>query len=195
MPSKTPKLILASSSPRRVDLLAQIGIAADDIIPADINEMPLSQEQPKALALRLATEKAKAIAAQSSNNYILAADTVVGLGRRILDKTTDEDAARQSLNKLSGRSHRVYGGIALITPDQNIISRVIETRVTFKRLHETEIETYIKTGQWNGVAGGYAIQGYAQCFIQNMIGSYSNVVGLSLYDTMNMLKGAGYFSA
>lgn len=185
-------LILASASPRRVDLLKQIGITPGEIIPADINETPLKNELPKPLALRLAEEKAKAVAAQNPGSFVLAADTVVGLGRRILDKTLTEGQAKACLEKLAGRSHRVYGGIALLTPDQKLISRVVETRIAFKNLNAEEVKTYLQTGQWQGVAGGYAIQGYAQCFVKNIIGSYSNVVGLSLYDTMNILKGAGY---
>jgi septum formation protein len=190
--NKPAKLILASASPRRIDLLKQIHITPDDIIPADIDEAPHKDELPRAHALRLATEKAQAIAEKNPQSYILAADTVVACGRRILPKSEDEQTARKCLEQLSGRSHRIYGGIALITPDGKCISRIVETRVAFKKLSDTEIKTYLQSKEWQGVAGGYAIQGLAAAFVKTISGSYSNIVGLSLYDTMNMLTGAGY---
>lgn len=192
MKNKPAKLILASASPRRIDLLKQIHITPDDIIPADIDEAPHKDELPRAHALRLATEKAQAIAEKNPQSYILAADTVVACGRRILPKSEDEQTARKCLEQLSGRSHRIYGGIALITPDGKCISRIVETRVAFKKLSDTEIKTYLQSKEWQGVAGGYAIQGLAAAFVKTISGSYSNIVGLSLYDTMNMLTGAGY---
>ncbi len=186
------KLILASASPRRVALLKQLNIEPDDIIPADIDETPLKGELPRDLALRLAIGKAREIAHKNPQSYILAADTVVGAGRRILDKAEDELFARKCLNTLSGRRHRVYGGIAIITPEGKEITRLVETLVQFKRLTKNEIDTYIASKEWQGKAGGYAIQGLAESYIKYIKGSYSNVVGLSLYDTMNMLNGAGY---
>ena len=186
------KLILASASPRRLDLLKQIGITPDDIIPADIDETPLKNEHPKDLARRLAASKAKAVATIHPDAYILAADTVVGCGRRILDKAEDIGYARLCLQTLSGRRHHVYGGIALITPDGQCINRCIDTLVQFKRLTASDIETYLESSEWDGKAGGYAIQGLAESYIKYIRGSYSNVVGLSLYDTMKILNGAGF---
>ncbi|MBL4804720.1 MAG: septum formation protein Maf [Alphaproteobacteria bacterium] len=186
------KLILASASPRRVQLLEQVGITPDDIIPADIDETPLKAELPRDLAQRLAIGKAQAIAAQHKDAFILAADTVVGCGRRILDKAEDETYARKCLEQLSGRRHHVYGGIALITPDGKTVKRLVDTVVQFKRLTENDIESYIKSNEWDGKAGGYAIQGLAESYIKFIRGSYSNVVGLSLYDTIQILSGAGF---
>ncbi len=185
-------LILASASPRRVQLLEQVGIKPDQIIPADIDETPQKNEPPRDLAQRLAIGKAQAIAEQHKDAYILAADTVVGCGSMILDKAEDEAYARMCLNKLSGRRHHVYGGIALITPDGKLIKRLVDTVVQFKSLTPSEIETYIKSGEWDGKAGGYAIQGMAERYIKFIRGSYSNVVGLSLYDTMQILTGVGF---
>lgn len=186
------KLILASASPRRVDLLKQIGITPDDICPADIDESPLKKEHPKDLALRLAIGKGEAVAKQFSGAYILSADTTVACGTRLLDKAEDEAYARKCMEMLSGRRHHVYGGIALITPDGKTLSRLVDTVVQFKRLSKEEIESYIASGEWNGKAGGYGIQGLAATYIKFLRGSYSNVVGLSLYETAAMLKGAGY---
>jgi len=186
-------LILASASPRRLDLLKQINIHPEQVIPADIDESEHKGELPRQAVLRLAVEKAQAIAAQHTNSFILAADTMVACGRYILPKTHDEKTAQNCLHNLSGRRHHVYGGIALITPHGTTSKRVIDTIVQFKKLSKQEIKTYIKSGEWRGIAGGYAIQGYAQAFIKSMQGSYSNVVGLSLYDTMNMLEGNDFF--
>ena len=191
MKNRISKLILASASPRRVDLLSQIGIVPDQIIPADIDETPLKGELPAKLAERLAREKALAIPS-SPDHFILAADTVVAVGRRDLPKAESEAQARECLALLSGRSHRVYGGIALRYPDGKIVSRLVTTRVTMKRLSEGEIEAYISSGEWDGKAGGYAIQGLAGGYIHSINGSYSNIVGLSLYDSMTLLKGAGF---
>ena len=186
-------LILASASPRRLDLLKQIQITPDKILPADIDETEHKGELPRHVAERLALEKAQTIAKNHKESFILAADTLVAVGRRILPKTEDEQSTKECLALLSGRAHHVYGGLCLITPDGKEITRLIDTKVTFKRLSEENINTYLKTQQWQGVAGGYAIQGYASAFIKSISGSYSNVVGLSLYDTMNLLDGNGFF--
>ena len=186
-------LILASQSPRRLDLLKQIGITPDDIIPADIDESTLPGELPRDLALRLACEKAKKIAKDHPDTFILAADTVVACGRRILPKTENAEEARQCLEQLSGRRHHVYSGIALITPGGKLIKRLSDTTVQFKRLTKEDVENYLQTKEWQGVAGGYAIQGYAASFIKAIHGSYSNVVGLCLYDTMRLLEGNDFF--
>lgn len=196
--SKKDQFILASASPRRKELLARIQIIPDQIIPADIDETPGSKETPKDLALRLSIEKAKAISAEYNDHYILAADTVVGLGRRVLDKALNEDDARSYLAQMSGRRHSVFGGIAIYAPkskgrnQEKLVSRVLETSVQFKRLTSQEIDEYIASGEWDGKAGGYAIQGMAESYIKYIRGSYSNVVGLSLYDTMQMLNGVGF---
>lgn len=185
-------LILASASPRRLDLLKQIGITPDHVIPADIDETPLKAELPRDYALRVATSKAQAVMAQKPGSYILSADTVVACGRRILPKTETEAEARACLTLLSGRRHRVINGIALVQPDGGIKTRVTETTVQFKSLSDTEINAYIASGEWQGKAGGYAIQGLAAVFVPFIRGSYSTVVGLSLYDTMQMLKSSGF---
>ncbi len=185
-------LILASASPRRLELLERTGIAPGEVIPADIDETPLKGELPKDLALRLAQEKARVVAADHPQAFILAADTVVGLGRRILEKPADEAEARAFLKQLSGRRHNVYGGICVIAPDGREASRVCTTKVQFKRLTPSEIDSYIRSGEWEGKAGGYGIQGRAGAFVKFLSGSYSNVVGLSLYDTVNLLSGLGY---
>lgn len=186
--------ILASSSPRRLDLLGQIGIKPERISPAEIDETPLKDELPRALALRLAAEKARAITAREKDCFILAADTVVACGRRILPKAETQDEAQQCLTLLSGRRHHVYGGIALITPQGKTVTRLCDTVVQFKRLTRAEIQNYLETGEWQGKAGGYAIQGFAASFVRFLRGSHSNVIGLSLYDTMEILTGSGYFA-
>lgn len=190
MGTSSPNLILASASPRRLSLLAQIGITPDAVRPADIDETPGKDELPRLHALRLAAEKAAAI--DAPGDYILAADTVVGVGRRILPKTETETEAVDCLRLMSGRSHRVFTGISLIGPDGKQVSRVVETRVKMKRLTDAEIADYIATDEWRGKAGGYAIQGYAESYIISIIGSFSNVVGLPLYETKNLLTGLGY---
>jgi septum formation protein len=186
------KLILASASPRRLDLLKQVGVVPAAVIPAAIDETELKGELPRAVALRLAEEKAKAVAAKNPGAFVLGADTLVALGRRILPKTEDEKSALECLEKLSGRRHHVYGGIALVTPEGKTLSRVADTVVQFKSLTRAEIDAYIKSGEWQGVAGGYAIQGKAAAFVKFLRGSHSNVVGLCLYDTMKILNGAGF---
>lgn len=188
------RLILASASPRRLALLEQAGITPGEILPAEIDETPLADEMPRTLSLRLAREKAAAVAALRPDSWILAADTVVACGHRILPKAEDEREARACLSLLSGRRHRVLGGIALITPQGRTIVRVCETVVQFKMLEGAEIAAYLDSGEWRGKAGGYAIQGRAGVFVKFIRGSYSNVVGLSLYDTMEVLKGAGFKS-
>ena len=186
---------MASASPRRLDLLAQIAVVPDQVIPADLDETPQIKESPRVYARRMAEEKAQAVARDHTGVFVLGADTVVAMGRRILPKTETHDQACDCLKALSGRRHRVYGGIALCTPDGRVISRAVETTVHFRRLEPAHIETYIQSGEWQGVAGGYAIQGYADAFVKYIRGSYSNIVGLSLYDTMNILSGAGYGTA
>lgn len=185
-------LVLASSSPRRAALLEQIQIKPVKITPAAIDETPEKDEKPRDLALRLAQKKARKVAQNHKNAFILAADTVVGCGRRILLKTENAKEARQWLSLLSGRRHHVYTGLALITPEGQMLSRVCDTLVQFKRLSAQELDAYIAGGQWKDVAGGYAIQGAADAFVKFIRGSYSNVVGLPLYDTMQMLKGTGF---
>jgi len=190
--SGTPELVLASASPRRLDLLRQIGIEPDRIEAADIDEAPLPKELPRALAARLAAAKAAAVAARHPRCFTLAADTVVACGRRILPKAEDEAAARRCLDLLSGRRHRVHGGLCLIAPDGRKAARLVTTTVTFKRLSRAETDAYIAAGEWRGKAGGYAIQGRAGAFARWLGGSYSNVVGLPLFETASLLRGLGY---
>jgi septum formation protein len=185
-------LVLASASPRRLELLAQIGIVPDAVDPAELDETPLPRELPAQHALRLAREKALAVAARYPGAFVLGADTVVACGRRILPKAEDEKTARQCLALLSGRRHRVEGGVALVCPDAAVATRRIETAVTFKRLSPAEIDAYIAGGEWHGKAGGYAIQGRAARFIRFIAGSYSNVVGLPLFETAALLEGRGW---
>lgn len=180
-------LILASASPRRLALLAQIGVTPDAVSPADIDETPRSKEAPRALALRLAREKALAVEAGAA--LVLGADTVVAVGRRLLPKTETEAQARACLELLSGRGHRVFTGVALKTA-QGVRTRLGEARVSFKVLSEAEIADYIASDEWRGKAGGYAIQGRAARFITNIVGSYSAIVGLPLFETANLLEGA-----
>ncbi len=182
-------LILASASPRRRDLLAQIGIIPERISPTDIDETPRKGELPRALALRLAREKAQACQA---SGYVLAADTVVGVGRRILPKTETADEAETCLRLMSGRAHQVITGIAVKAPDGTLNVRAVLTRVKLKRLTETEIAAYLECGEWKGKAGGYGIQGRAGAFVAHLNGSYTNVVGLPLYETRNLLIGMGW---
>jgi len=188
----SPKLILASASPRRLSLLAQISVTPDAVSPADINEDPIDGEVPRDHALRLAQEKAAKVAGDNPDNIILAADTVVGVGRRILPKAETLDQAKYCLELLSGRGHRVFTGVAVIKADGDMIFRVVETRLTMKRLSSAELKSYLESGEWNGKAGGYGIQGTAEAYISKIIGSYSNVVGLPLFETRNLLQGAGY---
>ena len=188
------KLILASASPRRVDLLKQCGITPHKIIPADIDETALKKELPGQHALRLAIEKAQAIK-RGDEIFILAADTVVACGRRILPKAETEKDVRTCLKLLTGRRHIVYGGIALVTPDGKTLSRLVKTKVQFKPLEEDEISRYVESGEGIGKAGGYAIQGLCAAYIKTISGSYSNIVGLSIYDTLQLLKGSGFWTS
>ena len=185
-----PRLILASASPRRKSLLAQIGITPDHVTPADIDETPLKAELPRDYVTRLARSKAQAVAAMHHDSIILAADTTVACGRRILEKPRDEAHARQFLELLSGRAHRVYTAIAVSNAAGEIRSKTVMTRVHFKRLTEQDIDAYITSGEWRGVAGGYAIQGMAEQFIPQIQGSFSSVVGLPLYETSMLLEWA-----
>ncbi len=187
-----PSLVLASASPRRLDLLAQVGVTPDRVDPADIDESPLRDETPRRHALRLAQEKARAVAARSPGDFVLAADTVVAVGRRILPKAETEADVRYCLKLLTGRAHKVLTGVALIGPDGTISARVVETRVVFKRLSDAEFESYVASGQWRGKAGGYGVQGAAGGFIVDLQGSYPSVVGLPLYETLCMLEGKGW---
>ena len=186
------RLILASASPRRRDLLSQIGVVPADVLPADIDETPQPREVPAQLAQRLASEKAQAVAAQQTDAFVLAADTVVALGRRDIGKPESKDEARRFLKMLSGRRHRVLGGVSVIAPDGRSSHRLSTTLVRFKRLSEAEISRYLETSEWDGKAGGYAIQGHAAAFIPAISGSYTNVVGLDLAMTRQMLEGLGY---
>ncbi len=187
-----PRLVLASQSPRRRELLAHIGIVPDAIEAADIDETPKPNETPRLLALRLAQEKAYAAAKANESSLYLAADTVVGVGRRILGKPKNADDARAMLKLLSGRAHRVYTGIAVHQPGGTLTHRLVEARIKFKRLNAPEIEGYINSGEWEGKAGAYGIQGLAGVFVLSLNGSYSAVVGLPLYETAALLEGAGY---
>ena len=184
------RLVLASASPRRLELLRRIGVEPDEIRPADIDESEIPGETPRQLAERLARSKAAAV--EASDAIVLGSDTVVSVGRRILPKAEDEADARKCLTLLSGRGHRVWTGGALTAPDGRMASRLVETRVTFKRLSEDEINDYIASGEWQGKAGGYGIQGMAEAFVIRLAGSYSGVMGLPLYETANLLRGFGY---
>lgn len=188
----TQPLVLASASPRRLDLLRQIGIVPDRIDPADLDEAPLKGELPAAHVDRLAAAKARAVQPRHPGAFILAADTAVACGRRILPKAEDAATARACLALLSGRRHRVYGGVALIAPSGEMALRRVVSQVAFKRLSAPELEAYLASGEWHGKAGGYAIQGRAAALIAWLSGSYSNVVGLPLFETAQLLAGRGY---
>jgi len=191
-PTPRPPLVLASASPRRLDLLRQIGIAPDRIDPADLDEGAQPKETPRRLALRLAEQKAALVAGRQPGAFVVAADTVVSVGRRVLAKAETETEARACLLLLSGRAHRVETGVAVISPTGESASRLVETRVHVKRLTESEIDAYLESGEWRGKAGGYAIQGRAGGFILELQGSYSGVVGLPLYETLCLLQGLGW---
>ena len=194
-----PRLVLASGSPRRLALLAQIGVDPDSVLPSEIDETPRRGESPRSLAQRLATEKAAASAAlalkvpELAPCLTLAADTVVCVGRRVLPKCEILDEGEACLRLLSGRAHRVYSGLALATPGGAFRRRIVETRVRFKRLSREEIEAYLASGEWRGKAGGYAIQGLAGAFVVRLVGSYTNVVGLPLAEVAGLLAGEGYY--
>jgi septum formation protein len=192
--STPPRLVLASGSPRRLDLLRQIGIEPSTIDAADLDEAAQPNETPRLLALRLAREKAALIAARHPGAYVIAADTVVAVGRRILGKAETEDEALACLNLLSGRAHRVETGVAVISPTGSRVERLVESRVHFKRLTPREISNYIAGGEWRGKAGGYAIQGRAGAFVMSLQGSYTGIVGLPLYESLCLLEGQGWRS-
>jgi septum formation protein len=194
---QTP-IVLASGSPRRLALLQQIGVEPKAVIPAEIDETPKPREAPRLLAGRLAREKAEAAQKtvrrdpEIAEGFILAADTVVAVGSRVLPKTELVDEAAACLRLLSGRAHRVHTGLCLVTPKGALRERIVETRVRFKRISPEEIDAYLASGEWRGKAGGYAIQGIAGAFVVKLIGSYSAVVGLPLYEAMSLLGGEGY---
>ncbi|MBO9575648.1 MAG: septum formation protein Maf [Sphingobium sp.] len=187
----TSRLVLASASPRRLDLLAQIGVTPDAVDPAHIDETPHRSELPARYAARMAAEKALATAARHPDAHVLGGDTVVACGRRILPKAEDEATARDCLKLLSGRRHRVLSAVTVVSPDGTARHRLSESIVIFKRLHDAEIEAYLAGGEWHGKAGGYAIQGSAARLIRSMSGSPSGVIGLPLYETRALLLAAG----
>lgn len=183
-----PPFVLASASPRRRELLAQISVTPDTIDPADIDETPIDREKPKDYALRIATEKALVVADRHKGALVLSADTVVACGQRILPKAEDKDVAVKCLTTLSGRRHRVITAMSLILPNGDQLSKAVSTTVAFKALSHREIDHYIESGEWDGKAGGYAIQGIGATFVRFISGSYSNIVGLPLFETANWLK-------
>jgi septum formation protein len=189
------KLVLASGSPRRLALLNQAGIEPDALRPAEVDETPKRGELPRACATRLARTKAEAALAALKHDdslrgaFLIAADTVVAVGRRILPKAELADEASQCLRLLSGRNHRVYTAVCMVTPNESFRQRLVETRVRFRRLTEEDIRGYIASDEWRGKAGGYAVQGIAGSFVVKMVGSYTNVVGLPLYETIALLGG------
>jgi len=193
-----PKLVLASGSPRRLALLNQAGIEPDVLMPAEVDETPERGELPRTLAVRLAREKAQKVIERVRSTetvrgaYIVAADTVVAVGRRILPKPELLEEASACLRLLSGRTHRVYSGVCIVTPKDGIKTRLVESRVRFKRLSSQDVESYLASGEWRGKAGGYAIQGLAGSFVVKLVGSHSNVVGMPLYETVLLLSGEGF---
>ena len=198
-PGWRPKLILASGSPRRLALLQQAGLEPDALLPADVDETPARAESPRELVKRLARAKAE-VARRTARNredlshaFIISADTVVtAVGRRVLPKAEVVEEAAACLRLLSGRTHRVYTAVCVVTPKDAIRERIVETRLRFKRLSRDEVERYLASGEWRGKAGGYAIQGLAGAFVVKLVGSYTNVVGLPLYETMLLLDGEGF---
>lgn len=188
-------LILASASPRRLDLLRQVGVEPAGVDPADIDETPHPRELPRDYARRIARAKAGAVAHRHAGSFVLAADTAVSVGRRILPKPADLSEAARCLALLSGRRHRVMGAVVVIAPDGRRRERLVTTGVRFKRLHPDEIAGYLRSGEWRGKAGGYAIQGRAAAFVPEIVGSYPNVVGLPLVETLALLDGLGFRAA
>lgn len=192
------KLVLASASPRRLQLLERVGLTPDLLNPSDVDEIPHKRETPRALSIRLAKEKAERalemplVKELGRNAFVLAADTVVGLGRRILPKAETVDEALDCLSLLSGRSHWVYSTVCLIAPGRKMSTRCVETKLRFKRLSREDVDSYIASNEWRGKAGGYAIQGRAEAFVRLLTGSHSAVIGLPLYETVSLLEGAGY---
>ncbi|MEO8114930.1 MAG: Maf family nucleotide pyrophosphatase [Phenylobacterium sp.] len=192
MAQQPQRLVLASASPRRLDLLRQIGLEPDAVAAAEVDESPLKDETPRRLALRLAAAKAARVAGLEPQAHVLAADTVVAVGRRVLPKAADEAEVRSCLALLSGRAHRVLTGVAVAAPDGRRAQRLVESRLHFKRLTAHEIDAYVASGEGLGKAGGYAIQGRAGAFVMSLQGSYSAVVGLPLYESLGLLVGLGY---
>lgn len=194
MADDKPQLILASASPRRHDLLRQMGLEPSKIIPADIDESPLKNEQAEHHVRRLAHEKALAVAElnEARSCFILAADTIVVMGRRIMGKPQSREEAKRFLTQLSGRRHRVISGVAVIHPSGKHNVKAVTSVVRFKTLNKEEISTYLDSQDWQGKAGAYGIQGLAGCFVQHVKGSYTNIVGLPLFETKNMLEGLGF---
>ena len=186
------RLVLASASPRRMDLLRQVGVTPDAVVAAEIDETPLKTETPRQTALRLAVAKAAKVAETNSDAYVLAADTIVAVGTRILPKVETQVEGRKCLELLSGRAHKVLTAVAVVAPDGRAVKRLVETRLHFKRLTPAEIDAYLQDGEGVGKAGGYAIQGRAGAFVMSIQGSYPAVVGLPLYETMNLLTGLGF---
>ncbi|MFL1461359.1 Maf family protein [Roseococcus sp. DSY-14] len=188
--SDRPRLVLASASPRRLELLARIGVVPDAVQPAELDESPLRSEMPRRLAQRLSSAKAAALEAPGA--LVLAADTVVGVGRRILGKPASREEARRFLGLMSGRRHQVHTGVALRRPDGSLGTRLVTSVVAFQRLTAQQVEAYLDSGEWEGKAGGYAIQGRAEMFVRFLSGSHSNVVGLPLFETAQLLRGCGW---
>jgi septum formation protein len=187
-----PNLVLASASPRRVDLLNQIGVVPDRIIPANIDETPLRAELPRQLVARLSASKAISVFEKNLGSFVLGADTVVACGRRVLSKAETLEQARSFLELLSGRRHRVISGLAIVSPEGKVYKRTVETHVTFKRLSLEDLDLYLASGEWRDKAGAYAIQGLAAKFIRAINGSYSNVVGLPLFEVSQLFEGIGF---
>ncbi|WP_310468671.1 nucleoside triphosphate pyrophosphatase [Sphingomonas sp.] len=192
MTAEPVRLVLASASPRRLDLLARIGVTPEAVRPADVDESVPKGELPRVHAERLAREKALAVAALEPDALVLAADTVVAVGRRILPKVDDEATLRACMALLSGRRHRVLTGVALALPGGAVRSKLVETMIAIKRLSPQEIDFYAAHGEWRGKAGGYALQGYGEVYVRHIAGSFSNVVGLPLAETRLLLKSAGF---
>jgi len=194
-PAGRPPLVLASASPRRRELLAQAGVRPDRVDPIDLDEIPEPGEAPRRLAARLALAKAGAGATRNPGAFVLGADTVVAIGRRVLGKPGDEPEARRMLGLLSGRGHRVITGVAVVGPDGRSAMRLGEARVRFKRFDEADLTALVDDGEWRGVAGGYRIQGRAGACVIDLVGSYTAVVGLPLYETLCLLGGLGWRAA
>jgi septum formation protein len=192
-PPNGKQLVLASASPRRRELFSQIGLHDCDVDPANVDESEFPKELPRAYTLRIAKKKADVVGNKHKNCFVLAADTVVACGRRILGKAESKNQAILCLNLLSGRRHKVLTAVVINAPNGDQIDRLVTSIVTFKKLGQEEIDSYINSGEWEGKAGGYAIQGVAAAYIRALSGSYSNVVGLPLYETYSMLKGFGFY--
>lgn len=186
------RLVLGSASPRRLELLGQVGIEPDLIDPADIDETPGKDETPRRLVDRLAQEKALAVAARHGDAFVLGGDTIVAVGSRVLGKPVDESDARRMLTLLSGRAHKVLTGVAVVAPGGRVSARVVESRIAFKRLTDREISDFIASRDWDDAAGGYKIHKRAGAFVTSLQGSFTGVVGLPLYETLALLEGAGW---